>query len=930
MRLFFDLVSGKFTRNVGVNSPISDIEAKRSPLESIEIQFHRNGQVVELSVGASGVFEIKRQGEFDSEPLTKALAWVQTGTGLETVYTFSLVLINDPLDAELGINVFINFTADAPTDVITSTGLAVGHKINVKSSDTLPAPLLGDTDYHVVTGLKLSLTPAGAPIDITTAGAGTHSLVRLDNDITDVDLEAAMRFENDGKSTESQNLIFNLQNDLCREGDVPPSTPPLGYFIFWHGVDDLIGFKAVPTASLQLDYLVQILVVVSGQLSYLFYQLVEGPVTDAEPGQVEPDDYNALTNDRHWEGAVGPSGVAGQDAGILYHWNTDTTATDPTTGKLKVNHATLTSATELYIYETDHDGNALAALLATWDDSTSTRRGRLIIEDESDPTNFLVCDITGTLTDNGTWDTFTIIPVVTGGTLTNNLAVRLIFIPKGDKGDTGVTGTPAGILYQWNTDTATTDPTTGHLKINNAARASATELYISETDGNSNALAGLLATFDDGTSTIRGRIHLTDPSSAANYFIFNITGTLSDNGTWDTFTIAHVASGGSFTNNLPLRLVFIPKGDKGDTGAAGQDAGFKFLFNSGISGDPTTGKYLFNNATFLSATSVSIHETDANSNSLAALLATLDDSNSSYKTLVIAQKVGSTAYFTFFITGAITDNGSYDSFPITPVASAGSISNGDAFNLNFARVGDKGTIGKNAGHAFQWNTSTGSGGPGGGKLNVDNGTLSSASVLYISETDADTNAIGAVLATWDDSTSTPRGRLYITDPSTPTNFAIFDVTGDLADSGVYDNFPISHVASGGTLTNNLPVMVVFIPKGDKGNTGGAGGTTYDAATIIGAGTSGVDIDLTDSSMTEPRVLTGNTTFDLINPVNGKVTIVHIKQAAANSYTATFADVDVWFGTGGIHPTQSTGFDVIDVWTFWYDGANLYGSWAPGE
>jgi hypothetical protein len=34
----------------------------------------------------------------------------------------------------------------------------------------------------------------------------------------------------------------------------------------------------------------------------------------------------------------------------------------------------------------------------------------------------------------------------------------------------------------------------------------------------------------------------------------------------DTFTIAFVAGGGTLTNNLPVALVFIPVGDKGDAG----------------------------------------------------------------------------------------------------------------------------------------------------------------------------------------------------------------------------------------------------------------------------------------------------------------------------------------------------------------------------
>lgn len=54
--------------------------------------------------------------------------------------------------------------------------------IRFRSSGTLPAPLVEDRDYYVVTGLgvdwlRVSLQPNGDPITITDAGAGTHWLL---------------------------------------------------------------------------------------------------------------------------------------------------------------------------------------------------------------------------------------------------------------------------------------------------------------------------------------------------------------------------------------------------------------------------------------------------------------------------------------------------------------------------------------------------------------------------------------------------------------------------------------------------------------------------------------------------------------------------------------------------------------------------------
>jgi hypothetical protein len=58
----------------------------------------------------------------------------------------------------------------------------------------------------------------------------------------------------------------------------------------------------------------------------------------------------------------------------------------------------------------------------------------------------------------------------------------------------------------------------------------------------------------------------SDPSVFA---VFSISGTLTDNGSWDTFTVAGIVSNGSFSDNDIVKVNFIPKGDKGDTGATG-------------------------------------------------------------------------------------------------------------------------------------------------------------------------------------------------------------------------------------------------------------------------------------------------------------------------------------------------------------------------
>ena len=139
-------------------------------------------------------------------------------------------------------------------------------------------------------------------------------------------------------------------------------------------------------------------------------------------------------------GPEGPAGADGRNAGLRYAYLTNTEETDPGASKLKFNKATLSEATVLRISETDGDGAALAALLATWDDSTSTIRGHLTMRKDSNPTVFVAFSISGAVTDKGTWDTFAVSYITGSGAFGNNDVVKLEFRPKGDKGDTGEKG----------------------------------------------------------------------------------------------------------------------------------------------------------------------------------------------------------------------------------------------------------------------------------------------------------------------------------------------------------------------------------------------------------------------------------------------------------------------------------------------------------
>ena len=172
-------------------------------------------------------------------------------------------------------------------------------------------------------------------------------------------------------------------------------------------------------------------------------------------------------------GPEGPAGTDGRNAGLKFTYLTNTESSDPGSGKLKFNKATLSEATSLRISETDGDGNALAAYVATWDDSTSTVRGHLTMRKDSNPAVFAVFSVSGTLTDNGTWDTFTVAYVAGSGAFANNDVVKVEFRPKGDKGDAGATGEtgregPAGAATMADFKESVRAATTANITISTA------------------------------------------------------------------------------------------------------------------------------------------------------------------------------------------------------------------------------------------------------------------------------------------------------------------------------------------------------------------------------------------------------------------------------------------------------------------------------
>ena len=125
----------------------------------------------------------------------------------------------------------------------------------------------------------------------------------------------------------------------------------------------------------------------------------------------------------------------GRPAGLRFSFNA-ATAGDSGAGYVLLNNADPSLATALHISETDGDAGVVAALLATWDDSTTAAaRGYVTLRSMIQPSIWATYLITAAQSDQGAYRVFTVTYVAGAGTLLADMVLGVEFSRTGDKGD---------------------------------------------------------------------------------------------------------------------------------------------------------------------------------------------------------------------------------------------------------------------------------------------------------------------------------------------------------------------------------------------------------------------------------------------------------------------------------------------------------------
>ena len=134
----------------------------------------------------------------------------------------------------------------------------------------------------------------------------------------------------------------------------------------------------------------------------------------------------------------------------------------------------------------------------------------------------------------------------------------------GDPGPAGPSGYRGGIIYRFSTTTTDSNPGAGYLRFNSSGIKTVSKIYINSVDQYSTSRALWFDTFTNSNSTTKGYFYILDNTGSVTDDIFAVTGITLATGYYK-MDVSNV-SGAIPNNNDFMSLMFVPTGNKGDTG----------------------------------------------------------------------------------------------------------------------------------------------------------------------------------------------------------------------------------------------------------------------------------------------------------------------------------------------------------------------------
>ena len=159
-------------------------------------------------------------------------------------------------------------------------------------------------------------------------------------------------------------------------------------------------------------------------------------------------------------------------------------------------------------------------------------------------------------------------------------------------------------------------------------------------------------------------------------------------------------------------------------------------------------------------------------------------------------------------------------FPDSPSLNDSHVSGGRRWKWNgtvWERIpasgaqGVQGADGNFGGATFDYTfkTATSDTNPGSGNIRLNNSNLSSATLLYIHDSDGGGTDIQAFLRTIDDSTSTIKGHVRISNRLNADDFTLFTIGGTNTEVSGYHKVTVAYVSGATSFSNNEDIIVTF-------------------------------------------------------------------------------------------------------------------------
>lgn len=194
-------------------------------------------------------------------------------------------------------------------------------------------------------------------------------------------------------------------------------------------------------------------------------------------------------------------------------------------------------------------------------------------------------------------------------------------------------------------------------------------------------------------------------------------------------------------------------------------------------------------------------------------------------------------------------------------------------------TGSTGAAGRDAGFGrWTFSTTTTASDPGSGVVRANNATAASITALYISETDADSAAMAAFLAT-----IAENGLIQFRKAGSPGVFLTLEVSGAPTDNGSWHTIPVTYV-NGATPSNLDSLLLVYALPGPAGVDGAAGasGATGAAGATGATGATGPNTGLDYAWSTATSGDPGSGKILANNATLASATAIHISYTGRNA------------------------------------------------